>query len=111
MEKREYLPELRIFVRVKKMKVYDQKQFSILSVDFYLLLTDALEIEKLFYSPSTAIDGFDIYISIYQKDEEILRCLFHGIIAVLWKMREKTPEEAYRLAREAEEKYFGLRTS
>jgi hypothetical protein len=103
----------KILIIVKKMKVSNERFFKVCGIDFYLLTMDGPTEDddqwNAFFSQSTLIDGFDIYLNILQEDKQLRRCLFHEIIEALWISKGKQGNEAHQIALIQEIEYFGER--
>lgn len=77
--------------------------------DFLLLLDTEEEVDPespATYKPSTAIDGYDIYIDETLSGKERDRALFHEILEANLLDQELSLDEAHEIAKEETQKTF-----
>lgn len=91
----------------------ERHEFSYNGSKFLLLLDNEEETDVISdgaeYHQSTAIKGWDIYILNTLSGEARNRRLFHEILECNLKDQGFDHEEAHNIAKEEEEKVFGLR--
>lgn len=98
---------------LKFLEDYEPHEWKVVSLknfQFQLIwLSEEAEDANTFFSRSTQIDGYDIYISPKLSKEQMKRQLFHEILEIFLNEQGLPDTDVHQLALNEEEKIFGER--